>query len=243
MDHQNHSEHSHMNMQGQMHHQDDQMSMGEHHAGHGGHQPETGASHTGPHAHNHHEMMAADFRKRFYFSLVLAVPVVLLSPMIQSIIGVDWRFPGDSIVLFSLSTIIFTIGGWPFLKGSKDELAKKSPAMMTLIALAICVAYVYSSLSVFLIGGSDFFWELATLIGIMLLGHWIEMRSVMHASKALDEIMQLMPEEAHVLQEDGTAVDRPVSELKMHDRILVKPGEKIPIDGIVLEVRRPSMRP
>ena len=235
MDHQNHSEHSHMNMQGQMHHQDDQVPMGEHPAGHGGHQPETGASHTGPHAHNHHEMMAADFRKRFYFSLVLAVPVVLLSPMIQSIIGVDWRFPGDSIVLFSLSTIIFVIGGWPFLKGSKDELAKKSPAMMTLIALAICVAYVYSSLSVFLIGGSDFFWELATLIVIMLLGHWIEMRSVMHASKALDEIMQLMPEEAHVLQEDGTAVDRPVSELKMHDRILVKPGEKIPIDGIVLE--------
>jgi Cu2+-exporting ATPase len=150
-------------------------------------------------------------------------------------LGVDWRFTGDSFLLFGLSTILFVYGGWPFIKGSKEELADKSPAMMTLIALAIVVAYVYSSLTTFILEGSDFFWELATLIVVMLLGHWIEMRSVISASRALDELVKLMPEEAHVIHENGETMDMPVSNLKAGDRIFVKPGEKIPIDGKVFE--------
>ena len=185
--------------------------------------------------HNHHAMMVADFRRRFFFSLILMVPILILSPMIQMFMGVKWRFPGDSYLLFGLSTVLFLYGGWPFMKGAKEELSKKSPAMMTLIALAIVVAYVYSSLTVFVLTGNDFFWELATLIVIMLLGHWIEMRSVMGASRALDELVKLMPQIAHVIQSDGEAVDHPVVHLKTGDRILVKPGEKIPIDGLVFE--------
>ena len=185
--------------------------------------------------HDHHAMMVMDFRRRFFFSLIMMVPILILSPMIQTFIGVEWRFPGDSYLLFGLSTILFLYGGWPFLKGAKDELSKLSPSMMTLIALAIVVAYVYSSLTVFVLSGSDFFWELATLIVIMLLGHWIEMRSVMGASRALDELVKLMPQTANVIQSDGETVELPVADLKTGDRILVKPGEKIPIDGLVFE--------
>ncbi len=183
--------------------------------------------------HDHHAMMVADFRRRFFISLVLMVPILTLSPMIQMFLGVDLRFTGDSFLLFGLSTVLFIYGGWPFLKGAKDEIKTKSPAMMTLIALAIVVAYVYSFLTVFFIKGNDFFWELATLLVVMLLGHWIEMRSVMGASRALDELVKLMPEEAHVIQEDNSTKDYPVSGLKKGERVLVKPGEKIPIDGVV----------
>ena len=193
-------------------------------------------NHAGHEDHSdHHAMMVADFRRRFFFSVILMVPILALSPMIQMLLGVDWRFAGDSYLLFGLSTILFLYGGWPFIKGSKEELADRSPAMMTLITLAIVVAYVYSSLTVFVLEGSDFFWELATLIVIMLLGHWIEMRSVIGASRALDELVRLMPEEAHVIHENGETMDMPVSGLKTGDRILVKPGEKIPIDGKVFE--------
>ncbi len=184
---------------------------------------------------DHHAMMVADFRRRFFFSIILMVPILVLSPMIQMFLGVDWRFSGDSFLLFGLSTILFLYGGWPFLKGSLDELKEKSPAMMTLISLAIVVAYGYSTLTVFVLDGSDFFWELATLIVIMLLGHWIEMRSVIGASRALDELVKLMPEEAHVLHEGDETMDMPVSGLKAGDRILVKPGEKVPIDGVIYE--------
>ena len=158
--------------------------------------------HDDPKHADHHAMMVADFRRRFFISIILMVPILVLSPMIQMFLGIDWRFSGDLILLFGLSTVLFFYGGWPFLKGAKKEVAEKSPAMMTLIALAIIVAYVYSSLTVFFIEGSDFFWELATLIVVMLLGHWIEMRSVMGASRALDELVKLMPEEAHVIQSD-----------------------------------------
>ena len=196
------------------------------------------------HAHNrheshdpavHHAMMVADFRRRFFVSIFLMVPILALSPMIQMLLGVNWRFTGDSYLLFGLSTILFLYGGWPFIKGSKEELVQKSPAMMTLITLAIVVAYVYSSLTIFILEGNDFFWELATLIVIMLLGHWIEMRSVIGASRALDALVKLMPEEAHVIHEGGETMDMPVSGLKQGDRILVKPGEKIPIDGTVFD--------
>lgn len=190
--------------------------------------------HHGEH-HDHHAMMVEDFRKRFFISLVITLPILLLSPMIQMFLGVDWRFTGDSYLLFLLSSLLFFYGGIPFLKGAREELIKKEPGMMTLIAFAITVAYVYSSIAVFTRIGTDFFWELATLIVIMLLGHWIEMKSVMSASRALDELLKLMPEVAHLLKSDGTTLDVPVKELKPDDAILVKPGEKIPIDGIVYE--------
>ncbi|WP_414151653.1 copper-translocating P-type ATPase [Acetobacterium carbinolicum] len=184
---------------------------------------------------DHHAMMVADFRKRFFISLIITVPILLLSPMIQMFLGVNWRFFGDSFLLVGLSTILFIYGGKPFLTGARDELKKKTPAMMTLIALSITVAYIYSTLTVFFISGDDFFWELATLIVIMLLGHWIEMKSVMGASKALDELVKLMPEEAHRITENGETTDISVKQLKPGDSILVKPGEKIPIDGLVYD--------
>lgn len=185
--------------------------------------------------HDHHAMMVKDFKKRFFFSLIIMVPILLLSPMIQSFIGVNWAFAAAPYILFALSTVLFIYGGKPFLTGAKDELKEKSPAMMTLIAFAISIAYIYSSLTVFIIKGNDFFWELATLIVIMLLGHWIEMKSIMGASRALDELIKLMPEEAHLIKEDGQIVDVPVKQLKAGDAVLVKPGEKIPIDGLVFD--------
>lgn len=185
--------------------------------------------------HDHHQMMVADFKKRFYISLIIMVPILILSPMIQMFIGVNWRFVGDSYILFGLATILLIYGGKPFFTGSKDELKKKSPAMMTLVALSITIAYIYSTLTVFFIEGNDFFWELATLIVIMLLGHWIEMKSVMGASKALDQLVKLMPEEAHYINANGESEDIPVKSLKKGDAVLVKPGEKIPIDGTVFE--------
>ncbi len=187
--------------------------------------------------HDHHAMMVEDFKRRFFISIILTIPILLLSPMIQMFLGINWRFKGDSYVLFILSSILFVYGGKPFLTGAVDELKKKSPAMMTLIAFAISVSYIYSALTVFILKGNDFFWELATLIVIMLLGHWIEMKSVMGASRALDELIKLMPENAHLLEDNGEYTDIPVEELKAGDSILVKPGEKIPIDGIVFEGR------
>ncbi len=184
---------------------------------------------------DHHAMMVQDFKRRFWVSLAVMIPILVLSPMIQMFLGVDWRFPGDSYILLALSTFLFFYGGWPFLKGAKDELRHKSPAMMTLIALAIIVAYVYSAATVFGVQGSDFFWELASLIVIMLLGHWIEMRSVMGASKALEELAKLMPESAHMIMDNGETMELPVSSLKAGQAVLVKPGEKIPIDGVVYE--------
>lgn len=183
--------------------------------------------------HDHHAMMVEDFKRRFFISLILTVPILLLSPMIQMFMGVHWRFTGDSYILLALSTVLFVYGGKPFLTGSRDELKERQPAMMTLIAFAISVSYIYSTLTVFGLPGNDFFWELATLIVIMLLGHWIEMRSVMGASRALDELIKLMPEEAHMIQDNGETIDVPLRELKAGDTVLVKPGEKIPIDGIV----------
>jgi len=183
--------------------------------------------------------MVADFRRRFWVSLVLTVPVVILAPMIQEPLGLReaMRFPGDGYVQWALASIIFVYGGWPFLKGLFDELGEKQPGMMTLIGLAITVAYVYSSAVVFGLTGKVFFWELATLIDVMLLGHWIEMKSVMGASKALESLVQLMPSEAHCMTEGGGTQDVPVAELKPGDRVVVKPGEKVPIDGVIVEGR------
>ncbi len=187
--------------------------------------------------HDHHARMVADFRRRFWVSLVLTIPILLLSPLIQQLLGLEdvLQFPGDQYVVFVLSSAIFFYGGYPFLKGFYDESRSANPGMMTLIALAITVAYVYSTFVVFGLSGMPFFWELATLIDIMLVGHWIEMRSVMGASRALEEIAKLMPSDAHKLMPDGSTRDVPLSELMAGDRVLVKPGEKVPVDGEVIE--------
>ena len=194
-------------------------------------------SHEGHKGGDHHAHMVADFRKRFWISLGATVPILALSPMIQAFLGFKQvlGFPGDIYVLWVLSSFVFFYGGWPFLKGLFDELAKKQPGMMTLIAIAIATAYGYSSVVVFGLSGKVFFWELATLIDIMLLGHWIEMKSVMGASRALEELAKLMPSDAHKVMEDGSTEDVPIEELKSGDRVLIKPGEKVPVDGEVVE--------
>jgi len=201
---------------------------GHEHAGH--HEHKGHGDHTGHHAH-----MVRDFKKRFWISLAATVPVLVLSPMIQSLLNISFTFAGDKYILFAVSSFIYFYGGWPFLKGLYDELKKMQPGMMTLIAVAVSVAYIYSSLVVFGLGGRVFFWELATLIDIMLLGHWIEMKSVMGASKSLEELAKLMPKEAHLLHQDGSTKDVPLEELKKEDKVLVKPGEKIPIDGNITD--------
>jgi len=183
---------------------------------------------------NHHVQMLQDFKKRFWISLLITIPILLLSPLIQSLLGLEaLKFTGDSYVLFALSTTIFFYGGWPFLKGLSEELGEKRPGMMTLIGVAITVAYTYSSLVVFGLSGQIFYWELATLIDIMLLGHWIEMRSVMGASRALEELAKMMPSIAHLVEPDGSTKDVPVDELSPGDLVLVKLGEKVPVDGSI----------
>jgi len=181
-----------------------------------------------------HQKMLEDFKKRFKISLLITVPILVLSPLIQGFLGYSLEFAGSKYLLFLLSTIIFFYGGWPFLTGLKDELSDKNPGMMTLIALAISVAYIYSSAVVFGLEGRFFFWELATLIVIMLLGHWIEMRSVIGASQALEELAKLMPDQAHKIVDGGTK-DIKIKELNKGDQVLVKPGEKVPADGIIYE--------
>ncbi|MHA1147381.1 MAG: heavy metal translocating P-type ATPase [Promethearchaeota archaeon] len=183
---------------------------------------------------DHHRMMLEDFKRRFRISLIVTIPILILSPLIQRFFGYQLSFPGIMYVLFVLSSFIFVYGGYPFLKGMVDELKKKNPGMMTLIAIAISVAYVYSSAVVFSIEGEVFFWELATLIDIMLVGHWIEMRSVLGASRALEELVKIMPSDAHLMK-NGETVEVKVDTLKVSDKVLVKPGEKVPIDGIIIK--------
>jgi len=223
MDMANMEEHHHMGHDiGSMH--EGHEGMGHDMSGHGDHG-------------SHQAMMVADLRHRFWVSFIISIPILLLSPLIQRFFGLEGviTFTGDAYVLFSLSSAVFFYGGWPFLKGIYDELKSKSPGMMTLIALAITVAYVYSSAVVFGVTGSVFFWELATLIDVMLLGHWLEMRSIMAASSALEELAKLMPSEAHKVMPDGSTQEVPLNELVAGDKVLVKSGEKIPTDGMVAE--------
>jgi Cu2+-exporting ATPase len=186
--------------------------------------------------HAHHAGMIDDFKRRFYIVLVLTIPIMALSPMIQHWLGADWMFRGSGYILLALSTIVFFYGGWPFLQGLITEVKSKSLGMMTLVAVAITVAYVYSVAIILGLEGMDFFWELATLILIMLLGHWIEMKSIMSASKELELLVQLMPSEAHLVHGDHI-MDVKTDSLKAGDIILVKPGEKIAADGIITEGR------
>lgn len=194
-----------------------------------------GAEHAGHHG-RHEGHSVEGFRKRFWISLLLTVPVIALSPMLQMWAGLGeaLRFPGDMYLLFVFSSLVFFYGGYPFLKGFVFELKDRRPGMMTLIAVAISTAYLYSAAVVFGLKGEVFFWETATLIDIMLLGHWIEMKSVMGASRALEELARLMPSDAHRIMPDGNTRDVPLGELNAGDRVLVKPGEKIPADGDVV---------
>ena len=208
------------------------------HDGHGKHEDHDDHdhdNHSGHDHHDHHAHMIKDFRTRFWISLVLSFPIVILAPMIQDLLGYEFRFEGDRYVQFVLSSIVFFYGGWPFFKGLKDEIKDRAPGMMTLISLAITAAYVYSSAVVFGLEGKTFFWELATLITVMLLGHWIEMKSVMGASNALEELAKLMPSEATRITEGDKTETVSISDLKADDLILVKPGEKIPADGEIKE--------
>lgn len=206
------------------------------------HAPGTDGTHHDHSAHAHHDHtmmghdhseMINDFKKRFWLSLILTLPVLLLSHMIQEMLSVGLTFPGDQYLLFALSSVIFFYGGWPFLAGLISEIKDKRPGMMTLIAVAITVAYVYSSAVVFGLQGMDFFWELATLIVIMLLGHWIEMRSVSSASRSLELLVQMLPSVAHKLNGEQIS-DIRMEDLVVGDLILVKPGEKIAADGIIV---------
>lgn len=182
--------------------------------------------HAGHHTH--------DFLKRFWICLAITIPVLLLSHMIQQWIGFEFKFPGDKYVLLTLGSIIYFYGGMPFLSGMVGEIRNKAIGMMTLVALAVSVAFIYSVAVVFGLQGMDFFWELATLIDIMLLGHWLEMRSTMAASRALESLVALLPSKVHV-ERAGEVQDIDLKDLKSNDIIIVKPGEKIAADGIVLE--------
>ncbi|MGA7307095.1 MAG: copper-translocating P-type ATPase [Rhodothermales bacterium] len=230
-EHEDHSHHDHDDHGDGHEHHGDHEDHGGQHEGHGG-------GHDGHAGHgDHHAHMVADFRKRFWVSIALTIPILALSPMLQEWLGLtgSLRFTGDLWVLFALSSVVFFYGGKPFLSGLYSELKAREPGMMTLIAIAITIAYGYSSAVVFGVPGKIFFWELATLIDVMLVGHWIEMRSVMGASRALEELARLMPSEAHKVTEDGSVVDVPLSELSTGDHVVIKPGEKIPADGTVVD--------
>ncbi len=191
------------------------------------------------HARAHSARMIEDFRRRFLVSLVITFPVLALSPLIQDFLGMPPVIGAraDLRALFVLSSVIYFYGGAPFVRGLVNELKDRQPAMMTLIGLAITVAYVYSTAVVFGLPGMVFYWELATLIDVMLLGHWLEMRSVTRASGALEELVKLMPIRAGRVRKDGGIEDVPVEDLREGDLVLVKPGEKVPIDGVVVEGR------
>lgn len=213
-------------------HHGDKHSCGTH-MGHGHHGYEVHGGHVG----HDHGVMVEDFKKRFWVSLIISVPVILLSPMIQDVFGLHEKlhFSGHFFLLFALSSVVYFYGGWPFLKGLWQECSAKNPGMMTLIGVAITAAYAYSSAVAFGFEGKMFFWELVTLIDIMLLGHWIEMKSVMGAGKALEQLAALMPDTAHRLNQDGSTEDVAVNDLKNGDKLLVKPGEKVPADGVIVK--------
>lgn len=229
MEHSNHHNHQHGKSDKQpedhQHHHAEPKTDDNH--GSKGHDDHSGHDkHAGHHTH--------DFLRRFWICLILTIPVLLLSHMIQDWLNFSIRFQGDKYVLLALGTIIYFYGGMPFLKGLVTEIRNNAIGMMTLVALAITVAFVYSVAIVFGLPGMDFFWELATLIDIMLLGHWIEMRSSMAASNALQSLVALLPSNVHV-ERNGEVTDINIKELQKGDTVIIKPGEKIPADGFVID--------
>jgi Cu2+-exporting ATPase len=181
--------------------------------------------------------MVADFRQRFWISLLLTLPVLSLSPVIQHALdfGESWRSAGDVYILVVLSSVVYFYGGWPFLHGLQQEVAAWNLGMMTLVGIAITAAYVYSLATATGLTGNDFFWELVTLVDIMLLGHWIEMKSIMGAGAALEKLAALIPDTAHLLKRDGGTEDIAVAALIGGERLLVKPGERIPADALIIK--------
>ncbi|KAB2932993.1 MAG: heavy metal translocating P-type ATPase [Leptonema illini] len=205
------------------------------HTHHAEHQPHSSSTETSePHKHHDHSSMIDDFRRRFFFSLTLTIPILILSDMIQHWIGYTIDFAGRHYLLFAMGSAIFIYGGMPFLKGIVAESRSLKPGMMTLIAVAITTAFLYSVAITFGLEGNDFYWELATLISIMLLGHWIEMRSVQSTSRSLELLAKLMPAEAHLIHGDHI-MDVAIDRLKPGDLILIKANEKVPADSIIIE--------
>ena len=215
------------------------------HSAHSHHSPTSHKSPQQPRGHNtdtqdayahykHAGHHTEDFLKRFWVCVALTLPVVLLSEMIQHWFGFRISFVGDKYLLLLLGSAMYFYGGMPFLKGMISEIRDKALGMMTLVALAISVAFIYSVAIVFGLKGMDFFWELATLIDIMLLGHWLEMRSQMAASKALESLIALLPSKVHV-EKNGAIADIELKDLRNGDIALIKPGEKIPADGLVVD--------
>lgn len=188
-----------------------------------------------------HSMHMGNFKQKFWLSLILAIPIILFSPMMGMEFPFQITFPGSDWLVLILATILFIYGGQPFLSGAKMELKQKSPAMMTLIAMGITVAYIYSVYSFIanLINPHthvmDFFWELATLIVIMLLGHWIEMNAVSNASNALQKLAELLPESVKRLTKEGKEETVSLKEVKEGDHLIVRSGDKMPTDGVILK--------
>jgi P-type Cu2+ transporter len=193
----------------------------------------------GPVSHDKHEGHSPEmFRDRLLISVLLTVPILYFSEAMQDWFGFEAiSFTGSELVTPILATILYFYGGGPFLKGSLRELQARTPGMMTLIAIAITVAYGYSVAVTLGFPGDPFYWELATLIDIMLLGHWMEMRSVRSASSALHELSTLVPDTAHLLRPDGSTIEVEVASLEVGDRVVVRPGEQVPIDSVVIEGR------
>ena len=215
-------EHSRHDESGDEHQEHSKHGASQNHDGHGNH-----VDHSG-----HEEM----FRKRFWISTLISIPVLVFSPAIQGFLGYSiGEFPGSAWITPVFAVIVFLYGGVPFLKMAVPEIKNRKPGMMTLISLAIGVAFIYSLAAQLFALGTTFFWELVTLIDIMLLGHWIEMRSVRQASGALDELAKLMPDTAERIREDGETEEVQISELRNGDRILIRPGASVPADGEIIE--------
>lgn len=221
-----------MNNNGEEHNHQNHMN----HSNHMNHDNHASHHHSG-HAHHH-----GNFKVKFFVSLIFAIPIILLSPMMGVNLPFQFTFPGSEWVVLILSTILFFYGGKPFLSGGKDEIATKKPGMMTLVALGISVAYIYSLYAFYMNNFSsatghtmDFFWELATLILIMLLGHWIEMNAVGNAGDALKKMAELLPNSAIKVMDNGQREEVKISDIMTDDIVEVKAGESIPTDGIIVQ--------
>lgn len=250
--HKNDTNQSHMNHQHSdehTHHHEDHMNHNHHEMHDMDHSMHTGnkQSHEGHMNHDHHEMGGMDhsmhmgnFKQKFWLSLILAIPIIVLSPMMGMELPFQFTFPGSEWVVLVLATILFFYGGQPFLSGAKMELQQKNPAMMTLISMGISVSYIYSIYS-FIANNflhqhvMDFFWELATLIVIMLLGHWIEMNAVSNASDALKKLAELLPDEVTRLLANGKEEKVSLQEVQSGDHLLVRAGDKMPTDGKIIQ--------
>ncbi len=185
--------------------------------------------------HDHHAMMEQDFRRRFWVVLVLAIPVLLLSPTIQGWFGYALTFPGYRYLLFAMATVITLYGTWPFYKNARQALRSGALDMSVLVSLAVTTGYLFSVGSTFLFTAVDFYWEISTLVAVLLLGHWLEMRAVRGTAGALKELTKLIPPVANRIAEDGNIEEVPTSEVQKGDLLLVRPGEKVPMDGRVVE--------